>query len=110
MHPAVGHIVTDRLWKLSLSDSAEDDPVERLKNHFNAYQLTIYDIVRTKNGKATAGICQEANLKDIFLTEMLMTAYTVYYGKVKRMADDVYLVRDSTSVGSSNATHTKKVW
>jgi len=67
MHPAVGHIVTDRLWKLSLSDSAEDDPVERLKNHFNAYQLTIYDIVRTKNGKATAGHLSGGKLKRYIL-------------------------------------------
>ena len=72
----------------------------RLNKQFNNYQVNYYHIYRTEALQEYLTIQSELNLKDVFLSEMLLTYLSVIDGKSKYL-DDIYLLRQIQFENSS---------
>lgn len=81
-------------------DIDQDDPVERIRELLNCYEVTYYDVHRTGQLKLIFHELMKLNPSDLFISEIVTTSLAAVGGKVKKN-DYLYMVRQNNTPGST---------
>lgn len=104
LNPAFGDEIQFYSDLYPFREVVDDTAAARVARHFAAYSPTWYDVHRTDYLSSSFNILKHADIKDIFLAELLLSCLTVSMGKVGKIAD-LYMMRQIKDRGSCAEDH-----